>query len=201
VSYRSEITFTAEGDQTSDVSATSGATPSPTVSAGLKNALTGKSSISNLFPQQANLGGFFKASETLKVALEYSFTNYSKNKGLTIDGPGAGPASVIVQNWKNQHIGRVGFEYTGTAMPIRAGYAITSQVTPSDRARSTFASPGKGHAIALGSSYPLMANLDLDFAGEYSFAKGKGNNDPEVASEAEFKSRGMVGHLSAKYRF
>lgn len=194
-SYRSEVSFTAEGDQTGEFSSALGAG----MSTALQKANTGKASISNIFPQQVNMGGFVKASDALKVSLEYSFTNYSKNKGLTIVGPAA--TSTIVQNWKNQHIGRLGFEYTGYSMPIRFGYAITSQVTPSDRARSTFASPGKGHAIALGSGMPLMTNLDMDFAAEYSFASGVGKNPPEVVNDADFQSNALVAHLSAKYHF
>ncbi|MBC7386007.1 MAG: hypothetical protein H7301_07590 [Cryobacterium sp.] len=199
--YRSEVKFTAKSANTSGQVETAATNPTALT--------TGFADLSNTFPQQVNLGGYVKASPTLRVSTEYSYTNYSKDKVLVINGTVNGTAlSSIPQYWKNQHIGRLGFEYTGYAMPIRFGYAYTSQVTPSEYARSTFASPGSGHAIAIGSGMPLMANLDFDFAGEYSFASGTGHNIiapnpayPDVTNDAEFKSHAYVAHLSAKYHF
>jgi long-subunit fatty acid transport protein len=188
-SYRSEVKFNAKGAGTQDTQLASGAASVTTL---------GDTYAASLFPQQLNVGGYTKAAQSLKVSLEYSFTNYSKNDAIVFSG---GLNTRIVQDWKNQHIGRVGFEYTGMNMPLRLGYAYTSQVTPTDRARSTFASPGKGHAIAVGSGLSLMQDLDVDFAGEYAFSKGTGQNYTEVAAPAEFKARAYVAHLSAKYHF
>jgi long-subunit fatty acid transport protein len=185
--YRSGVKFIAKGDATRYVSS------APTTVTSL-----GGADIENSFPQQLNVGGYFKVTPSLRISPEYSFTNYSDNRELAIRG---GLVSNISQNWKNQHIGRLGFEYTGMSMPIRFGYAYTSQVTPTDRARSSFASPGKGHSFVAGSGMSLMQNLDVDFAGEYSFAKGTGQNYLEVATPAEFKARAYVAHLSAKYFF
>src|SRR5690606_13578256 len=158
-SYRSQTSFNAKGTATA-VRNTTGGT--------ITNLRLGDTWISNVFPHQISLGAFFKLSDLWKVSPEYSFTNYSENKFLGISG---GVASTIAQNWKNQHIGRLGFEYLGMGIPLRFGYAYTSQVTPSDHARSSFASPGSGHAIAAGSGMSL-GTIDFDFAGEYSFASG-----------------------------
>ncbi len=192
--YRSGVKFIANGTTSGNFEQATGA---PTAMTG------GTADLENTFPQQFVIGGYSKVTPMLRISPEYSYTNYSKNKVLAIRGTVNGTAlSNITQNWKNQHIGRLGFEYGGAnAMPIRFGYAYTSQVTPSDRVRSTFASPGSGHAIAAGTGMMLGGNIDVDVAGEYSFAKGKGTNSPEVASEYEFKSRAFAAHLSAKYKF
>lgn len=203
VSYRSNVDFTAKSAPTSGFADTAGAAD-PTA------LIAGAADLSNSFPQQLNIGGYVRAMEFLKVALEYSYTNYSRNQTLIINGTVNGSALAnISQNWRNQHIGRIGFEYTGCgSMPLRIGYAYTSQVTPTEYARSTFASPGPGHGIALGSGIRITDNLDFDFAGEYSFASGSGRNVnapnpsfPEVTNDSEFTSRAYAAHLSAKYHF
>jgi long-subunit fatty acid transport protein len=194
VAYRSGVKFIAKGDATRYTSA------APTTVTSV-----GGADIENSFPQQLNVGGYMKVTPSLRISPEYSFTNYSDNKELSIRG---GLVSNIAQNWKNQHIGRLGFEYTGMSMPIRFGYAYTSQVTPKNYARSTFASPGAGHSIAAGTGM-VFGDFDFDIAAEYAMASGKGTNDGraaaalpgEVATESEFKAHAYVGHLSAKYRF
>ena len=105
------------------------------------------------------------------------------------------------------HVARVGAEYTGYAMPLRFGYAYTSQVTPSDYSRSTFSSPGPGHSFTAGTGMIVGNNIDLDGALEYSFASGTGHNQnapagvAEVGTDSDFKSHVYVAHLSAKYHF
>src|SRR5690606_10528026 len=108
----------------------------------------------------------------------------------------------IAQNWKNMHVARIGYECTGHAMPIRAGYVLTTKTTPKDRARATFSSPGLGHTISAGSGLNLGEKSEFNFAGEYSFAGGKGTNALDgVAAEKEFKSNAWVAHLGVTYKF
>jgi hypothetical protein len=191
LAYRSAVDFTAEGKLTATVNTAAGTTA---------EVAEQVAHVSNSFPQQLNIGGYLKATETLRTSLEYSFSDYGRNRELTVTTPSAATSTVIQQNWKNQHIGRVGFEYTGMGLPIRLGYAYTSQVTPSDRARSTFGSPGAGHAIALGSGLTFGA-LNFDYAFEYAFASGTGTNGPEVATDQTFKAQAYAAHLSGKLEF
>lgn len=202
VDYRSGVNFIAKG--TGAVVQSSAPTTTTPV---------GDTEIENSFPQQLALGGYTKITPDLRMALEYSFTNYSDDTALLVRGGLSGvfgsPQLRLAQNWKNQHVVRIGFEHTGTGMvPIRFGYAYTSQVTPSDYARSTFASPGAGHAITLGSGV-TMGSWDIDAAAEYSFASGLGHNQStinpglstEVPTDTDFKSHALVAHLSGKMHF
>ncbi len=192
--FRSSVDFTATGDSILKSETSAAATNYTTTD-------TGKSYVSNTFPYQLNLGGWTRATELVRIGYEYSYTHYNSDQGLVIQN-GVTGVSTITQNWKNMHVVRLGMEYTGMAMPIRAGYAYTSAVTPTDRARSTFASPGSGHALAVGTGLILANNMDLDGALEYSFAGGTGKNvSTEVANDSDFKSHAYVAHLSAKYRF
>jgi len=195
--FRSGVDFTATGDETTKT------INLPTPGAVVVTQDAGKSHVSNSFPYQIELGGWTRATELLRIGYEYSYTNYNKDKGLVIEnGLSNPPVQVIDQNWKNMHIGRIGGEYTGFALPVRFGYTYTSAVTPTDRARSTFSSPGAGHAIAAGTGMILGNNIDVDGALEYSFASGTGHNvSGEVPADDSFKSHAYVAHISAKYHF
>jgi long-subunit fatty acid transport protein len=191
--YRSSVKFTADGDGTR---VTSGASPTTTQ--------LGVVDVGNIFPQQLNVGAWFKLNSEWRISPEYSFTNYSQANSLDFS---RGLTASITQNWKNQHIVRLGTEYKAVgSMPIRAGYSYTSQVTPSDFARSTFASPGAGHTIAVGTGMGI-SDMDFDVAAEYAMASGKGRNIqttagfPSVGTETDFKSHAYALHLSGKYHF
>jgi hypothetical protein len=192
--FRSSVDFTASGDSSLKQETSAPATNYTTTD-------TGKSFVSNTFPYQINFGGWTRATELVRVGYEYNYTHYNSNQALVIQN-GVTGAATITQNWKNMHVVRLGMEYTGMAMPIRAGYAYTSAVTPTDRARSTFASPGSGHALAVGTGLILANNMDLDGALEYSFAGGTGKNvSGEVTSDSDFKSHAYAAHISGKYHF
>lgn len=198
-SYRSEVFFIGKGDTIARQESTLG---------GGTNALgTGRADLDNTFPLQVTLGGWTRATELLRVALQYDYTNYAQDRFLNIRGSaGALTFGNIPQHWRNMHVGRIGGEYAGMAMPLRLGYSYTSQVTPSDFARSTFASPGPGHSVIVGTGMPV-GSIDFDGALEYAWAAGTGHNSnapttiAEVASDSDFKSHAFVAHLSAKYRF
>lgn len=190
--FRSGVSFTAHGEST---------LLQETSAAGDYSTTTlGGTDLDNAFPYQLALGGWTRATELLRVSYEYSFTHYGENRALDIRG---GVNTSIQQHWKNQHVIRLGGEYIGAGLPIRFGYAFTSQVTPNDFARSTFASPGPGHSFTVGSGMILSNSIDLDGALEYAFASGKGTNTSaaEVTTEREFKSHAYAAHLSAKVHF
>ncbi len=190
--FRSGVGFTASGDTTvlQETAAPGNFTTTD----------IGKSDIDNSFPYQISLGGWTRITELFRFGYQYDFTNYNQNKALVIRN--AVGTSTIVQNWKNMHVVRLGGEYTGKALPIRFGYAFTSQVTPSDRARSTFASPGAGHSFTVGTGTIVGNGIDVDGALEYAFAGGTGRNvSGEVPADADFKTHAYAVHLDAKYHF
>lgn len=215
VNYRSSVSFTAKG--------TSSGTFESLASNSTKSSLTGgDATLTSIFPEQLSVGGYAKVCEKLKTALEYSFTHYSRNKALGISGSVVIPAlgatkqlSDINQSWRNQHLIRLGNEYSlNEKVALRAGYSLTTQVTASQNARNTFSSPGTGHAITTGAGYALSENLEFNGALEYSFTKGTASNTTvaktlagadgttkEVASDSEFSSHAYVVHLGTTYRF
>lgn len=200
--FRSAVKFTGKGD--GGGAAEVGANGSDLTLG------SGKVDVSNQFPMQIVLGGFSKLGESSKIALEYSFTNYAQNRRLDLNGSlTGGTAGTVVldnrdidQNWKNQHVARIGYECNSMALPLRAGYALTSQVTPDNRARSTFASPGLGHSFAVGTGFAAMDAMEVNFAGEYSFAGGKGTNPNDaITTEKDFTTKAYVLHTGLSYKF
>ena len=89
------------------------------------------------------------------------------------------------------------------AIPLRVGYALTSQVTPDNRARSTFASPGFGHSFAVGTGMDMLQDqMELNVAGEYSFASGAGTNPNDaITAEKDFSTKAYVLHTGVSYKF
>lgn len=196
INYRSSVKFIGKGDASASRELAAGG--------GTTDLGTGHAELDNTFPLQLALGGWTRATELVRIAYEYSFTNYSQNEVLAIRGRTTGVTAIpsVQQNWKNQHVIRLGGEYTGMgSLPLRAGYAFTSQVTPSDRVRATFASPGPGHSFTVGTGTIIGSGIDVDGALEYAFASGSGTNGTEVATESDFSSRAFAAHLSAKYHF
>ncbi len=202
VTYRSRVDFLAKS---TDVSGKSeiGGTKVTTTGTEIA-ALTS-------FPEQVAIGGYFDPLPSLlRTYLEYSFTRYAINNFVDFSGSFTAriatvQAPDIQQNWNNQHNGRIGLEYMGfEKFPIRAGYVYTSQVTPDDLALGTFASPGAGHLIALGTGTTFMGDaLGVDIAGEYSFASGEGqgvNSLGQTIGPGKYKSNAFTGHLTVSYK-
>jgi hypothetical protein len=197
---RTSVKFNARGDTSGsyELSTAAGGTAQ-----GTKDLGTGSAELGNTFPLQIAIGGWTRATELFRLGWEYNYTNYSVDREIAINGKvGATSLTNIPQHWRNMHVIRLGGEYTGTWLPLRFGYSYTSQVTPSDYARSTFASPGPGHSITFGTGMILSNQIDLDGALEYAFASGTGHNDSgETTSDMDFKSHAYAAHLSAKYHF
>ncbi|RYZ75116.1 MAG: hypothetical protein EOP04_33755, partial [Proteobacteria bacterium] len=211
--YRSNVAFNAKG--------TSRGTFESGAPGGTGPITGGDATIGNAFPEQYVLGGFYRVSDNLRISPEYSFSHYSRNKQLDLGGtftiPGLGTRQLvpIQQAWKNQHVGRIGSEYRLNEMWVgRAGYAWTSQVSADSFARSTFSSPGSGHAATIGAGYTVAQGFDLDAALEYSWASGTATNTTlartatgangsaqEVANPTKFSTSAYAAHLGGTYRF
>lgn len=214
VNYRSNVSFNAKG--------TSSGTFETAAAGSTATAITGgEATIGNSFPEQYVLGGFYRVSPDLRIATEYSFTHYSRNDQLNLGGRftagalGTRNLANIQQAWKNQHVARVGGEYRlNPTWVARAGYAWTSQVTAENYARSTFSSPGSGHAATVGAGYAVTEGFDLDAAFEYSWASGTGSNSTlaktalgadgtaaEINTPSKFSTHAYAFHLGGTYRF
>jgi long-subunit fatty acid transport protein len=194
VSWRSPVKFTAEGEASGRIETAQPGAPAADLPGG-------DTTVSSDFPSQISAGGYVSLlDKTLRLFGQYDFTHYEVDRSLAITGTvttPAGPAPIpsIVQDWRNQHNVRAGVEYLVPAlMAIRGGYVFTSQVTPNERARATFASPGVGTTFVLGfGTLPTARGLRLDVAFEYSFASGDGTN--ELGRTGKFSSDAFAAHL------
>ncbi len=210
VSYRSKVSFDLSGDVTLQTQAVGAAG----ISAGSK---TSTGSLSSELPEQIAISTWFDLMTSLRGYFEYSLTHYSSVKSIGTSGAFtsadlaaqfaspiltagyiAGVNAGLTTAWRNMHIARIGFEYTGMTMPIRLGYALTSQVTPNENAVATFSSPGTGNDILLGTGYSFSSNLMANAALDYSFASGQGSAPATVGT---YGSKGYVLHLGATYLF
>lgn len=165
------------------------------------------------FPSQIAVGGWVSLlGKQVRIVGEYAFTHYKVDDRIEIDarttaplGPGGASAPVDIPDielqWANQHNIRAGVEWAPVNdWVVRAAYVATSQVTNTDFARASIASPGWGNTFTAGFSTAAAAEwLRLDFAAEYSFANGDGTN--ELGLSGKFSTWGFAAHLGATAQF
>lgn len=202
VHWRSPVGFDADGDVSGQIEGGVGPNgPAADLQGGEARARAS-------FPSQIVAGGFIAPlpSRKLRIFAEYSFTNYEVIRAIELDGTLQGPTGPIdvpdiTTNWNSQHQMRVAAEMLlPKSMAVRAGYALTGQVTNEDFARATLASPGLGHSITVGAGGVTWGGrLQLNGAFEASFASGDGTN--ELGIPGEFESLGLVLHLGATMGF
>lgn len=174
LTYRSEMNIKAKGNYDGKVMATNPAAAG-SIDQTHAEALT-------TLPQAVNVGVLHNLNDHWKLLGEYDWVNYSRVNQITLNGAITykGGTSIISDpadlhtDWSDQHLIRIGAEYLGWALPLRFGYAWSSQVVPTDLARPTTTPPGMGHALTAGTSYTI-AGVDLDGALEYSLVQGHGN--------------------------
>lgn len=177
---------------------------------GAELTMTGGKSVSltTIFPQQINMGGFFQYSDRGTFFTEYSWTDYSKNKDIKISGDALrlGATNVlagktIVLKWKDAHALKIGNEYMFGDWALRAGYALTSQVTNEKNVSITFTAPGIGHSFTLGTGTSFLnKSLLVDLAGEFSRATGDGTLSNKSIN-GDYSSQAFGIHSSLRYLF
>lgn len=202
LTFRSDIQFNASGDF--DVRLDNTATVNTVQGGGL--------TASSRLPLAvvAGLQHDFVPNEW-RLLLEYAFTNYSKVDRIAISGtnPVNGTALPDFEtNWKDQHNVRIGGEYLGLMMPIRAGYVWTNTVTDAAYARPTFTPPGNAHTVTLGTGFALTSisekPLQFDIAGEYTWVKGDGDASspqPLLSPQGEYKTSAYALHAGLTWAF
>lgn len=207
VTYRSSVDFTLKGTATGNFGA-GGAPPGGPIA-----PLTGGDALAaSTLPEQVKIGGYGDVCDgSIRILGEYEFTKYSKLDKITLAGK-VGTLDLanapLRQDWRDQHVYRLGFEYRGfTDTVLRAGYARTSQVTPFRYARPSFASPGTGNSITLGAGHSYFEKkLDFDLAFDYSFASGDvGAGDlvstnPPSTTPGRYETRAIAAHVGLTYR-
>jgi long-subunit fatty acid transport protein len=201
IAYRSEIDFAASGSASGAVGiAGQGVLPLTSPGATVYTSL----------PSQLIVGGHCAINPSWRAYAQYDFTNYSRvdvigitgNYSVPTQGTSAFPG--LRMNWLDQHVLRLAGEYLGLGVPLRFGYAYTSQVASSDYARATFAPPGAAHTVTLGSGLEFVENrLRADLALDYTTGSGTGNqnlNDP-TARAGSYGVNAVAVNLGASYSF
>jgi long-subunit fatty acid transport protein len=210
--WRTAVAFTGKGTLSGNVTLGVANPPTP---AGTQIPITSNdATVSSTFPQAFDLGGHYALiPRVLRMHLQYTFTHYSVDQQLALAGVAAtslGSASLpgIDQSWVNEHDARLGFEYFDLVpgVVLRASYVLSSQVTPSNRARPTFTPPGLGHTLALGAGTSLLANaLDHDGAIEYGWSSATvaaGTASPTDMTSGlpgDYSANAWAAHLGMTY--
>jgi long-subunit fatty acid transport protein len=163
--YRSSIDFTGKGTLTNSAVAPvalGGATTTTT---------TNDVTVASALPTQIEVGGNYAVVDTVRLYLDYVWTNYSHNQVLSVTGGGVPD---IALGWKNMSNVRVATECTAIQdWAFRLGYVYTSPVTPPSYARATFVPPGNGNTITVGAGHSMMDNmLEVNGAVERSWTNG-----------------------------
>ncbi len=194
--WRSEFKFDMQGSS-------SGRTQNTSVGAVI-DVPGSDATASVVLPTQYAIGGFYEISPNLiKLVAEYSLTQYSKNKTIDITATlaGLGPISDIQLDWKDQHNMRLGVEYLGLLLPVRAGYVYTSAVAVAERATPSLTPPGAGHTITLGTGMGFIEKrLMVNIAGEYTTVSGDVGLSATPAA-GTYSAQAYAVHMGASYAF
>lgn len=208
--WRTAVNFTGTGNISGSATVAAGPT------AGAKLPITAaEGTASNTFPHQLDFGGHYDIlPSSVRMLVQYTFTNYSANEALALTGTAATAAGSrslddIEQHWQNWHVLRVGFNcFEVTDWVLSAGYVFSSQVTPKGHARPTFSPPGAGHMLTLGAGTSFLDKaLETNLSLEYGFAST--SVDAAVAPGADgtsgiagdYSAYSAAAHLGVGYRF
>lgn len=214
--WRTAVNFTGTGTISGNATAATtlpGTTPIP---AGTKFPVAAsEGTASNVFPHQLDFGAHYDLlPSSLRMLLQYTFTNYSANEQLALTGTattalGARGLTSIEQHWLNWHVLRVGFSYFDVPdWVLSAGYVFSSQVTPKGHARPTFSPPGSGHVVALGAGRSFMEKaLEMNLSLEYGFASTTVEPGTQAGADGvsgiagDYSAYTVAAHLGVGYHF
>lgn len=162
-------------------------------------------------PASLTIGGHYQLNEQWKLFGEYTWIDYSRMKEFELEGTSLnGPLQNLRLKWKDQNVIRIAGEYTGWKLPLRAGYAYSSEVTPRTYASPNYLGPGSGHLVSVGSGYALIEGLQLNGAVEYFFQNGSVSTADATADGTNFAPPGVGDykttvfptiHLGMTYNF
>ncbi len=183
---RTPVKFTLEGEAEGKAENTLAPGSGTTVPLTKEDDLKVKSSL----PTLISLGFNYDGVQDNRFHLQLDWYNYSVNEELEIEGTmtfgGSNVLSNITQKSKDSTAVRVGYEYLGFSMPIRAGFVYATQVSNKGYATPVSEPPGDGMGFSLGSSYELSESHMLHFGADYAQnnAKVEASDVPADSSTA-----------------
>ena len=185
LTYRSQVDFTLRTKGSGEIvySATGAAVSGAT--AGEVNRMTGnQTSISSSMPEAWTISGFRKINQNNTAHVEYTWTEYSNNQELAIDGNLKNPVdnttsavSDVNLNWHDMHDFKVGWTNTSIeSWILGGGYSLTLPVTNKNYAGPTFAAPANYQHFYAGLG-KRFTNFRIDAAYEYYFGSRSGKTE------------------------
>lgn len=200
LTYRNEVKFDLEGkaDGQFETPATSGNAVAFTPEDNL--------TVTSRLPQAVQWGGHYKGWEDQVVHFELGFYNYSVNDKLEVDGVMNLGAADVLQDIKTQSndstVVRLGYEFLGYELPIRAGFLYVSQVNGKAYASPGGEAPGDGFGYSLGSSYEVGESQMLHFAIDYSYNRADVSESEKITSSAgSYDTTAYSAHLGYQLMF
>ncbi len=197
---RTQVKFSLEGE--AEGKAENSAAAGTTVPLAKEDDLKVKSSL----PMLVSLGFNYDGVQDHRFHFQIDWFNYSVNEELEIEGTmtfgGSNVLNNITQESKDSTAFRIGYEYLGFSMPIRAGFVYAGPATNKGFATPVSEPPGDGMGFSLGSSYELSENHMLHFAGDYSFnsAKVEAGDVPTGSNTATGDYDGQTYSLHVGYQ-
>jgi long-subunit fatty acid transport protein len=196
---RTKVGFTATG-RSSAVAERAGS-PDVTPIAG------GKVTLRSSLPWQAGVGGHVRVTKALQLVAQYELTRSSDVRELRYGGDAIGvldPAALTIPvEWKDMHTFRAGVEYAGFALAaLRAGYALSTQVTPTDRASYGGVPPGPSHTFTVGAGHQFLRKaFAIDAALDVSRDAGPGRGSTPGFLDGDYQLWAVTAHTALAYRW
>jgi long-subunit fatty acid transport protein len=188
--YRSRVNFELETKGKGKlVYSNAGAAATPTAVAGQLYSLKGNNtSIASKLPEAWTVSYFNKVTNQNKLLVEYTWTEYSSNQELSIDGAlknpvdnSTTPVSDVVLKWQDMHDFKFGWiNTTFESWTLGGGYSLTLPVTDRKHTGPTFAGPHNYHHFYAGAG-KAFSNFRIDGGLEYYFGSGSGSTQRLVS--------------------
>ena len=169
-------------------------------------------------PQSIGFGMSYKASNTVRLGLDFEWINWSnafdKMSIKLTNGTNSnvntmmGSPNVNIDfplNWKDAVIVKVGGEFDATKeVTLRLGYAFGSNPVPENTVFPVFPAIVENH-LTLGGSYKFTNNISLNLALETVLNKDLTSTNPSLV-QSEFNGStsslsNFIGHLSLNWNF
>lgn len=211
LTYRSKTTYRMESKFSGNIVYTAFGAGATGQNAGQVYDVTGTNSdVETSLPQALTASIYRKVTDHNTAYFEYTWTEYSDNRAVKIDGkattPGLGTTEIPDHDfkWKDMHDFKFGWTNTSIeSWILGGGYSLTLPVTKKNYAGATTTPAGNYHHFYAGAG-KMFEKYRVDGAFEYYFSKGKGKsvalpNVPSIEGTSEASAYAIS--LSTSYYF
>jgi long-chain fatty acid transport protein len=181
IDYRSRITHTINGTRSVFVPPVLSAV-SPATAAQLRFLLNTPVSTDITLPDSVTLGFYRQIDPQWAVMADVQWTHWSLIRNVSIVPSNGTPVMSLPQNWRNTWFAAIGANYRVTdKLLLQAGFAYDeSPVT--DRNRTTRIPDSDRYDLAVGATYSVLPNVNLQAAYVHAFFSGGSINNSAVPS-------------------